>query len=119
MVRKILGLGKVKTPAKTKKRIHESQAHCRIVTDLLDPSGTNGDAIQSWRVFRIMSEFVQGFELLRNHGLAVTFWGSARIEPGTPYYKAAEELAAKLAKKGFSVISGVDQELWKLLTSGH
>jgi uncharacterized protein (TIGR00730 family) len=106
MVRKILGLTKTKASAKTKKRIHESQAHCRIVTDLLDPTGQNGDAIQSWRVFRIMSEFVQGFELLRNHGLAVTFWGSARIEPGSPYYKAAEDLAAKLAKKGFSVISG-------------
>ncbi|MEY3784480.1 MAG: family protein YgdH, partial [Candidatus Parcubacteria bacterium] len=62
--------------------------------------------VQSWRVFRIMAEFVQGFELLRNHGLAATFWGSARLEPSDPYYKAAEELAAKLAKKGFSIISG-------------
>jgi uncharacterized protein (TIGR00730 family) len=53
-----------------------------------------------------MAEFVQGFELLRNHGLAATFWGSARLEPSDPYYKAAEELAAKLAKKGFSIISG-------------
>jgi uncharacterized protein (TIGR00730 family) len=76
------------------------------VTELLDPKGVNGDAIQSWRVFRIMAEFVQGFELLREHGLAVTFWGSARTEPNDPYYKAAESLAAKLAKKGFAVISG-------------
>lgn len=80
---------------------------CRIVDELLNPGGRgNGDAIQSWRVFRIMSEFVQGFELLREHGLAATFWGSARTEPNDPYYKAAEELAAKLAKKGFSIISG-------------
>lgn len=104
MVRKILGLSSSKT--KLKKRIHESEQHCRIVTDLLDPKGTDGDAVQSWRVFRIMSEFVQGFELLRSHGLAVTFWGSARTEPGHPYYKAAEQLSAKLAKKGFTVISG-------------
>jgi uncharacterized protein (TIGR00730 family) len=102
MVKKMLGLGKKKVTKKANANIN----HCRIVTDLLDPKGTDGDAIQSWRVFRIMSEFVSGFELLRNHGLAVTFWGSARIEPGNPYYKAAEELAAKLAKKGFSVISG-------------
>jgi uncharacterized protein (TIGR00730 family) len=102
MVKKMLGLGKKKAT----KKANENVSHCRIVTDLLDPKGTDGDAIQSWRVFRIMSEFVSGFELLRNHGLAVTFWGSARIEPGNPYYKAAEELAAKLAKKGFSVISG-------------
>jgi len=79
---------------------------CRLISDLLDPDCTNGDAVQSWRVFRIMSEFVQGFELLRNHGLAVTFWGSARTTPDEKYYKDAEALAAKLAKKGYSVISG-------------
>jgi len=78
----------------------------RVVQELLDPNGADGDAVQSWRVFRIMSEFVQGFELLREHGLAATFWGSARTLPDDPYYKQAEELAAKLAKKGFSIISG-------------
>ncbi len=102
MVRKILGLSQKRVTKKAEKNL----PHCRIVTDLLDPKGTDGDAIQSWRVFRIMSEFVSGFELLRNHGLAVTFWGSARLEPGDKYYKMAEELAARLAKKGFSVISG-------------
>lgn len=81
-------------------------ANTRVVTELLDPNGADGDAVQSWRVFRIMSEFVQGFELLREHGLAATFWGSARTQPNDPYYKQAEELAAKLAKKGFSIISG-------------
>lgn len=75
----------------------------RVVTELLDP---NGDAIESWRVFRIMSEFVNGFELLRKHGLAATFWGSARMKPGDPYYKDAEELAALLARKGFAIITG-------------
>lgn len=102
MVRKVLGLTRKKKEDKAAKNL----PHCRVVTDLLDPKGTDGDAIQSWRVFRIMSEFVSGFELLRNHGLAVTFWGSARLSPNDPYYKMAEELAARLAKKGFSVISG-------------
>lgn len=101
MVRALLGGRK-----RAAKKAEQSITHCRIVTDLLDPKGTDGDAIQSWRIFRIMSEFVSGFELLRNHGLAVTFWGSARLEPTDPYYKAAEELAAKLAKKGFTIISG-------------
>lgn len=73
------------------------------MSDLLDP---NGDAVQSWRIFRIMSEFVSGFELLRKYGLAVTFFGSARSQPGDPIYKDAEELAAKLAKSGFAVITG-------------
>ena len=77
--------------------------NCRVVTDLLD---TNGDAVESWRVFRIMSEFVTGFELLRKYGLAATFFGSARVTPGDPTYKDAEELAARLAKKKFSIITG-------------
>jgi len=96
-------LGKNKRMKTGKKNAPE---HTRVVTELLDPKGADGDAVQSWRVFRIMSEFVQGFELLREHGLAATFWGSARTLPDDPYYKDAEELAAKLAKKGFSIISG-------------
>lgn len=80
--------------------------NCRVVTDLLDPEGTDGDAVQSWRVFRIMSEFVQGFEVLRKHGLAASIFGSARTQPGDHYYKEAEELAAKLAKKNFAIITG-------------
>ncbi len=88
-----------------KKKAVKGKAHCRIENELLDPKGQDG-GIQSWRVFRIMSEFVQGFELLRSHGLAVTFWGSARLTPKDHYYKEAEELAAKLAKKGFTIISG-------------
>lgn len=106
MVRKILGLSEKKKGV-TKEKKGQIAPHCRIETDLLDPGGgSSGDSIQSWRVFRIMSEFVSGFELLRKHGLAVTFWGSARLSPQDPHYKLAEELAAKLAKKGFSVISG-------------
>lgn len=98
MVKKLLGLGK-------KEEKKKQPANCRVVTELLDPTAQDG-AIESWRVFRIMSEFVQGFELLRNYGLAATFWGSARLTPSDPYYKAAEEIAARLAKKGFAIISG-------------
>lgn len=77
---------------------------CRIESDLLNPAG--GDAIESWRVFRIMSEFVMGFELLRKYGLAATIYGSARFLPDDPYYQDAEALAAKLSNLGFAVITG-------------
>ncbi len=91
---------------KSKQKKTKTKANnCRVVNELLDPKGQDG-GIQSWRVFRIMSEFVQGFELLRDHDLAATFWGSARLTPKDRYYKEAEELASKLAKKGFTIISG-------------
>jgi uncharacterized protein (TIGR00730 family) len=86
----------------------ERTKQSRVVTDLLDPNanGSQGDAAQSWRVFRIMSEFVRGFEVLRAHDLAVTVFGSARTEPTHKDYKAAEELSARLAKHNFSIITG-------------
>ncbi|MCF7815681.1 MAG: TIGR00730 family Rossman fold protein [Candidatus Pacebacteria bacterium] len=76
--------------------------HCRVLSDLFETD----DAIQSWRIFRIMSEFVDGFEILRKYGTAATFFGSARFSPRDPYYKTAELLASKLAKKGFAIITG-------------
>ena len=62
--------------------------------------------IESWRVFKIMSEFVEGFDIIRRYGLAATFFGSARTSPGSDAYTHAEELAARLAKKGFAIITG-------------
>jgi uncharacterized protein (TIGR00730 family) len=76
--------------------------HCRINTELLEDE----DAVQSWRVFRIMSEFVDGFETLRKYSTAATFYGSARLRPGDPAYKEAENLAAMLAREGFTIITG-------------
>lgn len=86
-----------------KNGVHEKYSHVRIMKDLLDPTG---DAVESWRIFRIMAELVAGFELLRKHGLAATFFGTARCAAGEEVYKQAEELAAKLAKGGFTIITG-------------
>jgi uncharacterized protein (TIGR00730 family) len=61
---------------------------------------------ESWRIFRIMAEFVEAIEELSKLQHAVTIFGSARTLPGDPYYQKAEELARKLALKGFSVITG-------------
>jgi uncharacterized protein (TIGR00730 family) len=60
----------------------------------------------SWRVLRIMGEFVEGFETLATLGPAVSIFGSARIKPNNPYYALAEQTAALLAEQGFAVITG-------------
>ena len=64
------------------------------------------DAADSWRVFRIMSEFVDGFDALATAPPAVSVFGSARIGEGDPVYTAAREVGRKLAEAGFSVITG-------------
>jgi uncharacterized protein (TIGR00730 family) len=60
----------------------------------------------TWRVFRIMAEFVEGFETLANIGPAVTVFGSARTKPEDRFYRAAEKMGALLAKAKFAVITG-------------
>ena len=60
----------------------------------------------SWKIFKIMSEFVEGFEKLARIGPCVSIFGSARTEPGTKYYKLAEEIAFQLTQLGFGVITG-------------
>ena len=60
----------------------------------------------TWRVFRIMGEFVQGFEDLARIKNGVAVFGSARTSPEDPEYKAAQETAGLLARAGFSVITG-------------
>ena len=61
---------------------------------------------ESWRVFRIMAEFVEGIETLSEVRNAVSIFGSARVKPDDAYYKKAEILARLLAQNGFSVITG-------------
>ena len=60
----------------------------------------------SWQVFRIMAEFVEGFDALTQVGPSVTVFGSARTKPDDPYYGIAYELGKLLAHEGLSVITG-------------
>lgn len=59
-----------------------------------------------WRVFRIMSEFVEGFDEMSHIGRAVTVFGSARTKPRDRYYKATVDLSRRLAENNFAVITG-------------
>ncbi len=61
---------------------------------------------ESWRIFRIMAEFVESIEILSKVHNAVTIFGSARVKPDDPYYILAENVGRSLAQNGFGVITG-------------
>ncbi|MEX0732529.1 MAG: TIGR00730 family Rossman fold protein [Aquisalimonadaceae bacterium] len=61
---------------------------------------------ESWKVFQVMAEFVEGFERLAQIKPSVSVFGSARTPPDHPYYQLAEETARQLSDAGFSVVSG-------------
>ena len=79
--------------------------------DKIPPSAEQGStkitaSQEAWRVFGIMSEFVEATQRLSAIRPAVSIFGSARISPDSPYYKLTEEIARQLSDAGFSVISG-------------
>ncbi len=63
-------------------------------------------ADEAWRIFRIMAEFVDGFEELGNVKNAVTVWGSARVKEGDEWYDKAVEVGKLLVENGYTVITG-------------
>jgi len=73
---------------------------------------------EPWRVFRIMSEFVDGFEGLADVRNAVSIFGSSRSKPSDPYYKLAEKTAYELAKAGYAVITGAGRGIMEAANKG-
>jgi hypothetical protein len=67
---------------------------------------TETRAHSSWQIFKIMAEFVQGFETLAKVGPCISIFGSARTQPGHKYYELAVEIARRMAEEGFGIISG-------------
>jgi uncharacterized protein (TIGR00730 family) len=63
-------------------------------------------AHSSWQIFKIMAEFVDGFEALAKLGPCISIFGSARTQPGQEYYELSVEIARRLAEEGFGIISG-------------
>jgi len=72
-----------------------------------DPEKTDHTKdMETWRIFKIMAEFIEGFTLLRRYKLAVTFFGSARSQLGPEIYNQTTELAKRLSESGFAIITG-------------
>ena len=67
---------------------------------------TESKAHSSWQIFKIMAEFVDGFEALAKIGPCISIFGSARTKPGDPYYELAVNIAKRLAQEGFGIITG-------------
>ena len=75
-------------------------------------------AEETWRVFRIMAEFVEGFEEMAHIGPAVSVFGSARSRPGQSRYELAEKMGASLVKAGFAVITGAGPGIMEAANKG-
>lgn len=83
--------------------IHEGQRTLPLDRPLLV---CKPNKIESWRIFKIMSEFVEGFDVIRRYSLAASFFGSTRTSPDDKIFKEASELAGRLSKNGFAIITG-------------
>lgn len=86
-----------------KEALEEEQ---RIRKAFKDKDWSEIKGANSWMIFKVMSEFVEGFEKLAKIGPCVTIFGSARTKPSNPYYKMAEEIAYQLVENGYGVITG-------------
>ncbi len=78
----------------------------KIIKAFKDKDWNEIKASDSWQIFKIMSEFVQGFEKLASIGPCVSIFGSARTKPDSKYYKLAEDIAYLLTQHGYGVITG-------------
>ncbi len=87
----------------------------RFAHPLIDDSSLTRE---SWKVFQIMAEFVEGFERLSGIKPSVSMFGSARIGPGNPYYELGVDIAARLSDAGFSVVSGGGPGLMEAFNKG-
>jgi uncharacterized protein (TIGR00730 family) len=92
--------------AETKKEDTTAQIVTQDEQLLESPKQDEFTHTDTWRVFRIMGEFVEGFDDLATISRGVSIFGSARTQPDNPQYKAAQETAALLTRAGFAVITG-------------
>jgi uncharacterized protein (TIGR00730 family) len=78
----------------------------RIRKAFKDKDWSEIKSADSWVIFKVMAEFVEGFEKLAKIGPCVTIFGSARTKSNSPYYKTAEKIAYQLVQHGYGVVTG-------------
>ena len=78
----------------------------RIRQAFVDKDWNEIKIADSWQIFKVMAEFVEGFDKMAKIGPCVSIFGSARTKAENPYYRIAEEIAAKLVRHGYGVITG-------------
>src|SRR5215510_1041258 len=122
-----------RTPPSEKTQARQSGA-ARVVDDsirsftgpitedekLLQPGTSRGDFRQTdtWRVMRIMGEFIEGFDNLATIDKGVTIFGSARTHPDDPQYQAAQEVSRLLAEAGFAIMTGAGPGIMEAANKG-
>lgn len=82
------------------------EQEARIISAFKERDWNEIKSADSWVIFKVMGEFVHGFEKLSKIGPCVSIFGSARTKPENKYYKIAEEIAAKVVRHGYGVITG-------------
>lgn len=78
----------------------------RITDKFIPKNWSELKSNNSWAIFKIMAEFVEGYEKLSAIGPCVTIFGSARTKENNPYYQLAEEIGYKLTQRGYGIITG-------------
>lgn len=94
------------SPGKQSKEVKHEDDDSQIRLAFADRDWNEIKSSDSWAIFKVMAEFVDGFEKLAKIGPCVTIFGSARTLDNHPYYKMTEEIAAKLVRHGYGVITG-------------
>ena len=92
---------------KTNGDLHQALEEEHLIREAFkDKNWPEIKSTNSWMIFKVMSEFVEGFERMTKIGPCVTIFGSARVKSNSPYYKSAEKIAELLVKQGYGVITG-------------
>lgn len=99
-------MSKIKRTKGIAKTNVETEIDQRVQSHFIEKTWDEAITKDSWMVFKIMSEFVEGYEKLVKIGPCVSIFGSARLKPEDKYYKMATEIAHKITELGFGVITG-------------